>query len=427
MAYRRFRTPFMHLTALAVLLSVAPNALVAQSMRALRAPANDASVKRAVAHVVSIEPGTIESQIAICQIPSPPFRETARAEDYARRMRALGLRNVRIDSVGNVIGERPGDPGAPAVVVSGHLDTVFPEGTDVTVKREGSVLRGPGIADDCRGLAMVLAVAEALETAQVKTRGTIYFVGTVGEEGPGNLRGVRHLLGRELRDRVAYFISIDSEGLDHVKDAVGSYRYRVTFKGPGGHSFGDFGMPNPMHALGRAIAHISDLQVTASPKTTFSVGIVEGGTTVNSIASSASFEIDMRSETADALNEIDGRFRAVVQRARDEEHSRGPASDVKLTVELDRWGERPAGKQAADSPIIAATIAAARAAGFETTSHASSTDANMAIGMGIPGVTIGTGGRVTGSHSLNEAWDSTDSQLATKWAVLLVATLAGVR
>ena len=399
----------------------------AQATAVPRVPADNAAVQRAVAHAGSSEPQTIAEQIAICEIPAPPFRESARAADYARRMGEIGLRNVRIDSVGNVIGERPGDPGEPATVVSGHLDTVFPEGTDVTVKREESVLRGPGIADDCRGLAMVLAVARALDHAQVDTRGTIYFVGTVGEEGPGNLRGVRHLLGRELRDRVAYFISIDSEGLEHVKDAVGSYRYRVTFKGPGGHSFGDFGMPNPMHALGRAIAHISELQVTTSPKTTFSVGIVEGGTSVNSIASSASFEIDMRSETADALDEIDARFRAAVQRALDEENNRWPRSDVRLTVVLDRWGERPAGKQVADAPIIAATIAAARAAGFETTSHASSTDANMAIGMGIPGVTIGTGGRSTGSHSLAEAWDSTASHLATKWAVLLVATLAGVR
>ena len=399
----------------------------AQGTGALRVPEDNARVLRAVEHAVENESRTIDEQIEICHIPAPPFREQARAADFAKRLRAAGTMSVRIDSIGNVIGERRGDTAAPVVVVSGHLDTVFPEGTDVTVKREGAILRGPGVADDCRGLSLVLAVARAFQHAGVQTRGTVYFVGTVGEEGRGNLRGVKYLLQRTLKDRVAYFISIDSDGLDHVKDAVGSYRYKVTFKGPGGHSYGAFGAPNPMHALGRAIAHISDFQVSTDPKVTFSVGLLEGGTSVNAIASSASFEIDMRSETAEALDALDARFKAAVQQALAEENARWPASDVKLTVDLDRWGERPAGRQPANAPIVAATVAAARAAGFASVSHASSTDANMPIGMGIPAVTIGIGGTSGGTHSQTEWWDSTVSEKATRWAVLLVATLAGVK
>ena len=398
-----------------------------QSAAALRVPVDHVQVKRALAVVASNEKRTIEEQIAICEIPAPPFKEQRRAADYTRRMNELGLQSVRIDSVGNVIAERPGDAGSPAVVVSGHLDTVFPEGTDVTVRRDGSILRGPGIGDDCRGLSMVLAVARAMNNAQIRTRGTVYFVGTVGEEGAGNLRGVRHLLTRELKDRIAYFISIDSDGLDHVKDAVGSYRYKVTFKGPGGHSFQAFGMPNPMHALGRAIARISDFQVSTTPKVTFNVGLVQGGTSVNAIAAEASFDIDMRGETAEALTELDARFRNSVRQSVEDENARWPGSSVRITAEVDRWGDRPAGQQSADAPIIRATAETARALGITTHAHASSTDANMAIGMGIPAVTIGIGGRGEGSHSLGEWWDSTDSQRATQWALLMVLTLAGVK
>ncbi|HYH78409.1 MAG TPA: M20/M25/M40 family metallo-hydrolase, partial [Longimicrobium sp.] len=232
-------------------------------------------VREALAFAARTEPQSIEEQIALCEIEAPPFKEARRAADYRRRMEALGLRNVRIDSVGNVIGERPGDPGQPVIVISGHLDTVFPEGTDVRVRREGTLLRGPGIGDDCRGLAVVLSVARAMEHAQIRTRGTVLFVGTVGEEGAGNLRGVRHLFEKELRGRVTHFISVDGTGYTMTKDAVGSYRYRVAFKGPGGHSYGDFGMPNPVHALGRAIAGIAELRVPAEPRVTFSVGVVE--------------------------------------------------------------------------------------------------------------------------------------------------------
>jgi hypothetical protein len=279
-----------------------PALLIASALGAQPRVPDNARVRQALEQVRAAEPAVIQEQIDICQIEAPPFKETRRAEDFRRRLEAMGLRNVRIDSVGNVIAERPGAPGEPVVVISGHLDTVFPEGTDVTVRREGTTLRGPGIGDDCRGLAIVLAVARTLEQSQIQTRGTVIFVGTVGEEGAGNLRGVRHLFERELAGRVDYFISVDGTGLGLTKDAVGSHRYTVTYRGPGGHSYGDFGAPNPVHALGRAIAKVAEFQVPSDPRVTFSVGIVEGGTSVNSIAMSAGMQVDMRSVDAGALD-----------------------------------------------------------------------------------------------------------------------------
>jgi tripeptide aminopeptidase len=404
-------------------LALFPNAGSAQ---APHAPADAPVVRQALDYLASTEPRTIEEQVAICEIPAPPFLEQRRAEDYVRRFRELGFSDVRIDAEGNVIAERPGEPGEPVVVLSGHLDTVFPEGTDVSVTREGSVLKGPGIGDDCRGLAVVLAVARALQEHEIATRGTILFVGTVGEEGQGNLRGVRHLFQTELAGEVDYFISVDGTGLGVTKDAVGSYRYRVTFKGPGGHSFGAFGMPNPIHALGRAIAAFGDLEVPEQPKTTFNVGIVEGGTSVNSIAFDATMQVDMRSEDPAALDELDARFRAVVANALAEENARwgGP---VELTVEMDRWGLRPAGTQPDDAPIVAAAVRSGEALGFTPELGASSTDSNIPIGLGIPAITIDGGGQGRGAHSLDEIFDTTDSHLGTQWALLITLALAGIR
>jgi tripeptide aminopeptidase len=405
-----------------------PALLVAAALgaQAPRVPDQDPRVRQALEHVRATEPQAIEDQIAICQIEAPPFKEARRAEDFRRRLEALGLRNVRIDSVGNVIGERPGEPGEPVIVISGHLDTVFPEGTDVTVKRDGTRLSGPGIGDDCRGLTIVLAVARALEQAQVRTRGTILFVGTVGEEGAGNLRGVRHLFDSELAGRVDYFISVDGTGLGLTKDAVGSHRYTVTYRGPGGHSYGDFGAPNPVHALGRAIAKVSDFQVPRDPRVTFSVGIVEGGTSVNSIAMTARMDVDMRSVDAAALDSLDARFQAAIRQALDEENARWSQGD-RLTMTVDTIGLRPAGAQGDDAAIVVAARAAGRALGFDVPAVASSTDANIPIALGIPAVTIDGGGRGGGAHSLGEWFDTADSHLGTQWALLFVVTLAGVR
>lgn len=408
----------------AALLCAAP-ALEAQ--KPLAVPSAQPRVKQALAVAERTEPRTIAEQIALCEIPAPPFEEAERAAEYRKRMEGLGLRDVRIDAEGNVIGERPGsDPKAPAVLISGHLDTVFPKGTDVSVSREGTVLKGPGIGDDCRGLAVVLAVARAMEEAKIQTRGRVLFVGTVGEEGAGNLRGVRHLFRQELKDSVGYFISVDGSGLDLVKDAVGSHRYRVTYRGPGGHSYGAFGMPNPVHALGRAIAKTAEFRVPADPKTTFSVGVVEGGTSVNSIAAQASMDVDMRSADAASLDSLDARFQLAVREALTEENARWERGE-RLTMKIDTIGIRPGGGQPADAPIVRAGRDAGQALGFRPDAGASSTDANIPIGLGIPAVTIDGGGKGSGAHSLDETYDTADSHLGTQWALLYVLTLAGVR
>lgn len=377
---------------------------------------------------------TVDQQISLCEIPAPPFKEAVRGAEYRRRLMSLGLTNVRIDSVGNVIAERRGTGNGPTVLIQGHLDTVFPEGTDVKVKRTGTALAGPGIGDDCRGLAVVLSVARAFQRANVQTSGTVYFVGDVGEEGQGNLRGTRYLFANSLKGKIDYFISVDGTGLNITKHGVGSKRYRVTYKGPGGHSYGAFGIPNPIHALGRAIAQIAEIQVPKSPKTTFNVGVISGGTSVNSIPFSATMDLDMRSETAEALDVVDAQVRKIFTDALDAENDRwikqtgARAEKAKLTLQIDTIGIRPANSTQTDSSrIVATALAAGHVLGFSPKTGASSTDANVPMSLGTPAVTIDGGGRGTGAHSLGETYDDgPDGWLGPQWAALLVASLAGI-
>lgn len=391
-------------------------------------PADNPRVRSAMQLLKDDNAWTLNQQISLCEIPAPPFGEARRGAEYRRRLAALGLRNVRIDAEGNAIGERPGVGDGPTVVIAGHLDTVFPESTDVRTRRVGGRILGPGIGDDCRGLAVVLAVARAFQQSGVRTSGTVIFVGNVGEEGPGNLRGVKHLYEKELKGRIDYFISVDGTGLGLTSRAVGSNRYRVTYKGPGGHSYGDFGMPSPIHALGRAISRIGDLQVPAAPKTTFNVGIIRGGTSVNSIAFEASMDVDMRSESAQSLADVDGRVRRILAEALDAENARAEDPKLKLSLVIDTIGIRPAGTQPDSSTIVRAAQAAATALGFSVRPGASSTDANVPIGLGLPGIAIDGGGRGDGAHSLDEWYEDGDrGWLGPQWAALIVATLAGVR
>ena len=390
-------------------------------------PDTDPRVRSALDSLRSHDAWLIEQQISICQIEAPPFKERRRAEDFAARFRALGYANARLDSIGNVIVERPGDPGEPVLVLSAHLDTVFPEGTDVTVRQSGDTLRGPGIGDDCRGLAVLLAIGRSLNETSVRTRGTIIFVGTVGEEGAGNLRGVRHLLDVSLKDRVDHFVSIDDAGFTLVTAAVGSNRYRVTYRGPGGHSYTDFGMPNPNHALGRAIALLSEVRVPEHPKTTYSVGIVAGGTTVNAISATASMDVDLRSESPTSLATLDSTFRRAVASALAAERTRWPTSSAALDVKIDTIGIRPAGTQSDASELVRAAISTARELGITVKPEASSTDANYPISRGIPAITIGYGGIARGTHSLAEIWIKTpDADMGPRWAMLIAFRLAGV-
>ncbi len=384
------------------------------------------AVRRALDYLKASEGETIDEQVRICEIPAPPFKEQERAAYFKQRFIELGLKDVRIDREGNAIGERPGAGGGPVLVLAAHLDTVFPEGTDVKVKREGRVIKGPGIGDDCRGLAVILAVARALNEARIETKGTIIFVGDVGEEGLGDLRGVRHLFNEELKGKITHFVSVDGTGLGITNRAVGSYRYRVTFRGPGGHSYGAFGLPSPIHALGRAIEKVSRFQVPKQPKTTFNVGRIEGGTSVNSIAHTAWMEVDMRSESAEELDKLDAAFKRAVQEALDEENAFWN-HERKLTVEVKLVGKRPAGKQAPDAPIVQLALAADKALGILSQLGAGSTDSNIPISLGIPAITIDGGGQGRGAHSLEESFDTTNSHLGTQRALLIALGIVGLK
>jgi acetylornithine deacetylase/succinyl-diaminopimelate desuccinylase-like protein len=300
---------------------------------------------------------------------------------------------------------------------------VFPEETNVTVKREGTMLRGPGIGDDCRGLAVVLAVVRALNKANVQTPGTITFAGTVGEEGLGDLRGVKALFRDTLKGQVDRFVSIDGTGLGITHVGVGSLRYRVVFKGPGGHSYGAFGLANPIHALGRAVAKIGDFQVPREPKTTFNVGRIGGGTSVNSIAFESWMEVDMRSADQASLKSVDANFHKAVDTALAEENERW-SHNGRLTVEKNPVGDRPAGQTPADSPIVSAAVSVTEALGFPVSLDEGSTDSNIPMSLGIPAITIDGGGRGTGAHSLGETFDSTNSWQGTQRATLLAIALA---
>jgi tripeptide aminopeptidase len=383
----------------------------------------DASVLAAVDAAKKNEPWVLEEQARLCEIPAPPFKETERGKAYAQAFEALGLTNVRIDSVGNVIGERSGTAPRPHVVFSAHLDTVFPEGTNVTVTRDGAVLKGPGIGDDCRGLAVVLGVIKAMKDAWVETDGTITFVGTVGEEGLGDLRGVKHLFGDDLKGKIDRFVSVDGTGLGITHIGVGSLRYRVAFSGPGGHSYGAFGLANPIHALGRAMAKIADFKVPSQPKTTFNVGRIGGGTSVNSIAFEAWMEIDMRSADSAALRSVDADFHRAVDTALEEEKGRWN-SRGKLAVDKKLVGDRPAGRTPDTAPIVQAAVSVTRALDIEVRLDEGSTDSNIPMSLGIPAITIDGGGRGTGAHSLGETFDSTASEQGTQRALLLAVALA---
>ena len=382
----------------------------------------DASIKAAVEGLRASEPQTLEDQIRLCEVEAPPFKEAKRAELYAQMFKQIGLTNVRIDKEGNVLGEKRGTQPRPHLVFSAHLDTVFPEGTPVTVKREGTMLRAPGIGDDCRGLAVVLAVARAMVKHNIQTPGTITFVGTVGEEGLGNLRGVKYLFREGMKGQIDRFVSIDGTGLGITHIAVGSLRYRVTFKGPGGHSYGAFGMVNPIHALGRAMARVADFEVPREPKTTFNVGRIGGGTSVNSIPFEAWAEVDMRSADQASLKSLDAKFHKAMDDAVVDENTRWGSRS--LTVDKQLVGDRPAGRTAAESPIVVAAVSATKALNLPVSLDEGSTDSNIPMNMGIPAITIDGGGRGSGAHALDESFDSTNSWQGTQRALLIALALA---
>ncbi len=394
---------------------------------AAQQPADAPALAKALESLKATNAWTVDRQVALCEVASPPYKESARAEAFRREMVAIGYPAARIDEIGNVVTEVKGTGRGPTVMIAGHLDTVFPEGTNVKVTRDGDRLKGAGIGDDCRGLAVVLSTARAVKQAGLNFAGRVIFVANVGEEGAGNLRGTRHLLDTSYKGQVDYFISVDGAGESITSRAVGSNRYNVHFLSPGGHSYGAFGMPNPIHAMGRAIAAIGDIQVPLSPKTTFNVGVVSGGTSVNSIAMEGVMDVDMRSESADELAKVDVKIRKAIDDAVTAEKARWPRSSKALTVRIDTIGIRPTGAQSDSAPLVRAALATARQLGLKPTLGASSTDANYPISIGVPGITIDGGGDGGGAHSISEWYeDGAAGYLGPQWALRLIATLAGV-
>jgi tripeptide aminopeptidase len=384
----------------------------------LEHPAIQAALEAAKAN----EPAILEEQIRLSEIPAPSFQEDKRGAALKKVFLDLNLRNVRVDKAGNVIGDRPGLAPRPNLVFAAHLDTVFPEGTNVQVSRQANILKGPGIGDDARGLAVMIGVIKALDQAHIQTAGTITFVANVGEEGLGDLRGMKELFNVSLVDRVDRFISVDGTGHGITNVGVGSYRYRVAYKGPGGHSFGAFGIANPIHALGRAMAKISDFKVPQTPKTTFNVGRIGGGTSVNSIAYEAWLEMDMRSADVKSLKQVDDAFLKAIGQALSEENERWGNSG-KLTLETTKVGDRPAGQTPENSLIVRTALAVTQALGLNTSLGEGSTDTNIPMNLNIPAITIGGGGNGSGAHSLNEQFDTTDSWKGTQRALLLAIAL----
>jgi acetylornithine deacetylase/succinyl-diaminopimelate desuccinylase-like protein len=402
------------------LLVLAAGVCLAQTPAGLNA---DPTVRAAMEAARRNEPRTLDLQARLCEIPAPPYHEAVRGQELKRLFQELGLRDVRVDAAGNVIGVRAGKTPRPNLVFAAHLDTVFPEGTNVKVTRTGEILKGPGIGDDCRGLAVMLAVIRALNEAHVETPGTITFVADVGEEGLGDLRGAKGIFFDSLKGQIDKFVSVDGTGLGITNIGVGSNRYKVTFKGPGGHSYGAFGMANPIQAMGRAIAKIDALEVPSHPRTTFNVGRVGGGTSVNAIPFEAWMEVDLRSADPAALKDLDTRFHTAIQQAVAEENARwNHRGAVSASAEL--AGVRPAGLTARDSPIVQTAIAVSRALQMEEAPYEGSTDSNVPMNLKVPAITIGGGGTGAGAHSLNETFDAADSWRGTQRALLLAIALA---
>jgi len=370
---------------------------------------------------------TLGDQIALSEIESPPFHEEVRAADFARRLREMGLSEVRIDAEGNVIGVRPGSGGGPRLALAAHLDTVFAAGTDVKVRRDGERYLGPGISDNARGLAVLLQVVRTLNEQNIETIGDLLFVGTVGEEGNGDLRGCKALFATD--HAIDGFIAVDGVAVTRIlANATGSRRYRVGYEGPGGHSYNAFGNPSATHALGRAIAAISELKVPDEPRTTFTVGTVKGGTTVNSIAASAEMELDMRSDDGDELARLEAEVLPLLEAAAAAENRRWSApADKEVKLVLTPIGNRPAGRQGPENPVLQAARAAQAALGIPLLKYsAASTDHNVPVSLGIPATTLGGGGVEGNNHSLREWYEPTRAWQGPQLSLLSALALVGV-
>lgn len=367
-----------------------------------------------------------DEQARLTEIPAPPFHEEQRAGAVKVLLAAVGL-DVQIDKTGNVIGELRGMNDKEIVVLSAHLDTVFPAGTDVKVQRDAGRMIAPGISDNGTGLAALVAIARALHEARIRPRKTILFVADVGEEGEGNLRGMRALVDN-YRSKLSAVIVMDGSGTDHVTTkALASRRLEVVITGPGGHSWSDFGIPNPINALARCSVRFINSRVPASPRTTFNIGEIEGGTSVNSIPHEARMKVDLRSESDDELSRLETALRdAVSAGVRDEMESARDRSKGKLDWKVNLLGSRPGGELRADSPLLAALHAADETLGNQSRQERASTDANVPLSLGIDAVAIGAGGNGGGAHSLQEWYDPSGREMGLQRALLTLLGVSGV-
>lgn len=419
------------------------------------------AVQKALAFLQEDDERTLGETLEMCQIPAPSYQEEKKAEYVFQKMKEAGLEDVHIDEVGNVLGILKGTGNGPRIILAGHTDTVFPMDTDLTVKKEENKYSCPGIGDDTRAVAELLSIARAMNAAGLRAEGDIVFCANVCEEGLGDLWGTKHVFhvfrtdGTDAcKDAEHYdgFVSIDDKNTAGIiYQAVGSQRYQVTFHGLGGHSYTGFGIPNPVHAMGRAIAKISDFQVPENPKATFSVGVVNGGTSVNVIAAEASMLVDMRSVDSKALTDLSAKFHQAIEEAVLEENARWGYETQEAVVNvtsnttsnatsgrnidpetpriyatIEQKGKRPAGIQSQDCQIVQAAAAADRAIGMEPLYiGAASTDANIPISLGIPAITIGWGGKGGGEHTVHEWYEQVESWKGPQRDLLLILALAG--
>lgn len=389
---------------------------------------SDKKVRLAFEIIQQLEPTTMKELIELTEIPAPPFMEQKRAEKFRQMLQDAGIDSIWTDEVGNVLALRKGKGNGKTVLLDGHLDTVFPLDTDVKVKMKGDTLFAPGIADDTRALSVVLTLVKAMNQAKISTESDILIAGTVGEEGLGDLRGIKHIF-KPGNQKIDSHIAIDGGDIGSlVTNGLGSVRYKITFNGPGGHSWGAFGLANPHHAMGKAIDYFNTTAakfVDEGPKTTYNVGRIGGGTSVNSIPFETWMEVDMRSISPEKLKGIEQILINQVKKALDDYNS-GVKTGAKLTVQFEKIGERPSGVQKEDLPLIQRAIAAIEYFKTKPSLGTGSTNSNTPISLGIPSITIGRGGKGGNAHSLDEWWINENGAEAIKFALLILISEAGL-
>jgi tripeptide aminopeptidase len=388
--------------------------------------AHDSRCARALDWIDGNSDWVTNEQIRLTEIPAPELGEAARGEYLRKLFEAAGLR-VRKDDVGNIIGERPGSDSSSVILLAAHLDTVFPAGTNIRAKRNGGRIQAPGITDNGSGLAALAGLARALSDSGVRTTKTIVFAGDVGEEGEGNLRGIRALVDT-YNKRLAAVIAVDGPSTDHVTtQGVASRRFEVNITGPGGHSWSDFGAPNPITAISRGIVRFSSIRVPVSPRSSFNFGVIEGGTSVNSIPASVSVKVDLRSEDESQLNRMEKSLRDAMQAGLGDEISETRASENLLQLSFRSVGARPAGKLPDNSPLLETIRNVDRFIGNRSRLERGSTDANIPLSLGIPAVALGGGGKGGGAHTLDEWYEPAGRELGLKRLFLTTVALAGLQ